>query len=474
MNHAPHRLSPPNPSATEPEVLVIGGGTAALCAAISARRAGASVCLLEQAPKGLRGGNTRHSRNLRFMHPGTTPLASGPYPVAEFRADLDRATGGTMDSTLTPLLIQHSADVPDWLEDAGVRFQPTASGVLPASRKTAFLLGGGKSMLNALYATAEGIGVEIQYAAEVRDLMIREGRLEQVLVAQGEQVRAWRPRAAIACCGGAQANRDWLRAQWGEAAAGFINRGTPFAEGQVLGSMLRQGAQPVGDPHSAYLVAVDARSPADDGGIVTRVRCMPAGIVVDRNGRRSHDEGGDTASTRYAVWGQRLAGYPGQIGYLILDARGMREAPPSLYPPISADGITTLAAALAIDPVALRTTIARYNAAVRPADQADDPAGWHTLGLDPPKSRQALPLTEPPFAAYPMRPGITFTYHGVRVDAQTRVRLGDGLAVENLFAAGMIMAPNIIGRGYVSGLAMTIGIVFGRLAGEEAARRVQG
>ncbi len=454
----------------DPDVLVIGGGTAALCAAISARRTGASVLLVEQAPKWLRGGNTRHSRNLRIMHEEGTALATGVYSEQEFWSDLCRATGGTTDPLLGQLLVRRSAEATDWLASAGVHFQPTSSGVLPPSRKTAFLLGGGTAMLNSLYAAAERIGVVVSYGFEVGDLRIRQGRLESIRCGRGPESRSFSPRAAIACSGGHQANRDWLRAQWGEAADGFINRGTPFASGAVLSAMLRQGAAPVGDPGGAYLVAVDARSPPDDGGIVTRVRCMPAGIVVDTAGRRIHDEGGDAASTRYALWGQRLAGCPGQTAYLILDARGVATAPPSLYPPIAAEDIPGLAARLEIAPGPLADTIARYNAAVCPPTGDGDERGWHTVGLDPPKSHHALPLTEPPFAAYPMRPGITFTYQGVRVDAQTRVRLNDGGTIENLFAAGMIMAPNIIGRGYISGLAMTIGIVFGRIAGEEAAR----
>ncbi|MBK1718182.1 FAD-dependent tricarballylate dehydrogenase TcuA [Thiocystis violacea] len=459
---------------TEPDVLVIGGGTAALCAAISARRLGASVLLAEQAPKGLRGGNTRHSRNLRIRHESLTPLSSGPYPEEEFWSDLWHATGGTSDPTLARILVQRSAEATDWLANAGVPLQPTSSGVLPPSRKTAFLLGGGTTMLNALYATAKRLGVEIRYGGEVRDPRIANGRLERLLYQDAGTARTLAPRAAVACCGGGQANRDWLRAHWGETADGFINRGTPFASGEILEALLRQGARAVGDPKRAYLVAVDARSPADDGGIVTRIRCMPEGIVVDANGRRFRDEGGDTASTRYAIWGQRLADCPGQIAYLILDARGRRAAPPSLYPPIAAETIERLAARLGIDPGSLAATLAGYNAATRAPDAGADEADWRTFDLDPPKSRQARPLIEPPFAAYPMRPGITFTYHGVAVDAQTRVRLRDGGVIENLFAAGMIMAPNLMGRGYLSGLALTIGVVFGRIAGEEAARHAGG
>ncbi|MFD2111938.1 FAD-dependent tricarballylate dehydrogenase TcuA [Thiorhodococcus fuscus] len=453
-----------------PDVLIIGGGTAALCAAIAARRSGASVLLAEAAPRTLRGGNTRHSRNLRFMHETSTPLSSGVYPEQDFRSDLDRATGASGDAALAQLLVRASADVTDWLTEAGVHFQPTAGGVLPVSRRTAFLLGGGMSMLNALYATAERLGVEIRYGCAVGDLRIGRQRLEQVQLQEDGASRWIEPRASVACCGGAQANRDWLCRHWGEAADGFLNRGTPFATGSVLESLFDQGARRVGDPTTAYLVAVDARSPADDGGIVTRIRCMPSGIVVDRDGRRFRDEGGDTASTRYAVWGQRLAHCPAQIAYLILDARALRSAPPSLYPPIQADSLASLAERLELPPSVLAATLADYNAATEPGKEDQDPVGWHTRDLDPPKTAYALPLTEPPFAAYPMRPGITFTYEGVAVDESARVLREDGQAIPNLFAAGMIMAPNIVPRGYVSGLALTIGIVFGRIAGMEAAR----
>ncbi|MCK7582975.1 MAG: FAD-dependent tricarballylate dehydrogenase TcuA [Chromatiales bacterium] len=450
---------------------MIGGGAAALCAAITARRAGCSVFLAEQAPEPLRGGNTRHSRNLRLSHDAPTAFTHGVYPTDEFWSELVRATEDTAHPVLGRLFVERSAEIEDWLIEAGVPLQPIAGGRLPESRRTVFLLGGGKTLLNRLYALAERLGVEIRYGCEIRDPVIEDGRLIAVTACLDGVSYLSTPGAVIACCGGAQANRDWLRRHWGAAAAGFINRGTPFAGGELLESLLRQGVQPVGDPKAAYLVAVDARSPADDGGIATRVRCMPEGIVVDAHGRRRHDEGGDTASTRYALWGQRLAQWPDQIGYLILDARGLRAAPPALYPPILADSLDGLAAELGLDPAALRATVADYNAATRePGTEHDD---RHTEGLDPPKTRHARPLTEPPFGAYPMRPGITFTYQGLAVDEQTRVRLAEGGVVENLFAAGMIMAPNLMARGYISGLALSIGIVFGRLAGEEAARHVR-
>ncbi|MBK5928993.1 FAD-dependent tricarballylate dehydrogenase TcuA [Halochromatium salexigens] len=455
------RLSSVCSAILQPDVLVIGGGTAALCAALTARRAGASVLLLERAPAGERGGNSRHSRNFRYVHEGPSPFSAGPYPEAEFRRDLARVAGNDQDPALLRVLIERSRDLPEWLADLGVPLQPVAGGGLPRSRKTAFLLGGGKTMLNALYAAAARLGVVIRYGASVEALRV-DGRTvqavdvslqgcerggEQGVSAQGS-VHTVNPGATILCSGGAQADRPWLRTHWGASADGFINRGTPHATSIVLRSLLSQGIAAAGDPAAAYLVAVDARSPADDGGIVTRVRSMHAGMVVDRDGQRRYDEGAETGSTRYSAWGQRLAGFPGQIGYLILDQRGLQLEAPSFYPPISAPDVAELAQRLGIPGAALTQTLNAYNATVRPL--------------------------EPPLFAYPMRPGITFTYHGVAVDAVLRVRLREGGALDNLFAAGMLMAPNLLSRGYLSGLALMIGLATGRAAGEEAARDVLG
>lgn len=442
----------------QPDVLVVGGGAAALCAAITARRAGVSVLLLERAPVGERGGNSRHSRNFRYVHEGPSPFSAGPYPEPEFRSDLARVAGSDQDPALLRLLIERSADLPDWLADAGVPLQPVADGGLPRSRKTAFLLGGGKTMINALYATAVRLGVVIRYDASVEALCLDGRSVHRVhyrLQGSSSQERQGNgnlqvvhPRAIILCSGGAQADRAWLRTHCGPRADGFINRGTPHATSTLLRSLLSQGVAAVGDPATAYLVAVDARSPADDGGIVTRVRSMHAGIVVDRYGKRLYDEGADTASTRYSAWGQRLADFPGQIGYLILDQRGLQVEAPSFYPPISAPSSAHLAWQLGIPPAALEQALSAYNAAVRPL--------------------------EPPFSAYPMRPGITFTYQGIAVDAAQRVCHQAHGPIDNLFAAGMLMAPNLLSRGYLSGLALMIGLATGRTAGEAAACGVMG
>jgi tricarballylate dehydrogenase len=221
------------------------------------------------------------------------------------------------------------------------------------------------------------------------------------------------------------------------------------------------------------MVAVDARGPKFDGGIVTRITAIPHGIVVDRNGQRFHDEGEDARKTHFARWGARIADCPDQIAYLILDAAGLGRALPTALAPIRADSIADLATKLGLDPAALQTTVREFNAATEAA--GDRPLNERqTFGLTPPKTHAAVALAAPPFAAYPLRPGVTFTHFGVAVDDHLRLMRNDGTPARNVFAAGMIMAANVLGDGYLAGLGVALSTVFGRLAGEAAARQARG
>jgi tricarballylate dehydrogenase len=198
------------------------------------------------------------------------------------------------------------------------------------------------------------------------------------------------------------------------------------------------------------------------------------GIVVNRNAERFYDEGEDIWPKRYAIWGRLVAGQPGQIAYIIFDSTVLTSFMPSLLPPIKADTIAELAGKLELDPAALEKTVASFNAAVKPGtfDHTilDD---CRTEGLTPPKTHWARKLETPPYYAYPVRPGITFTYLGTRVNKQARMLMKDGRPSANMFAAGEIMAGNVLGRGYAAGIGMTIGSVFGRVAGREAAKNAR-
>src|SRR5216683_3039175 len=435
------------------DVLVVGGGSAALCAAIAARRSGASVRLVEQAPASLRGGNTRHARNFRLMHDRPAWYVPDVYGEDTFFKDLLRVTHGATDERLARVLIRGSATIAAWLGDNGVRLQDPASGAMPYSRRTAFFLGGGKAMINALYATALRLGVAVGYDSEVVSLGFDDNRGCEADIAHSGSIERVAAKTMVLCSGGHQANLDWLRQSFGAAADGFMIRGTPYVTGSVLRLLL------------------DAGGPKFDGGIVTRITGIPHGIVVDRDGRRFHDEGEDARKTHFARWGARIADCPGQIAYLIMDARGLNRALPTALPPIRADTVAALATALGLDPAALETTIRDFNAAIA-APAGDGPVINHcTTGLTPPKSHFAVALTVPPFAAYPLRPGVTFTHFGVAVDDHLRIVRTDGRPVRNVFAAGMIMAANVLGEGYLAGLGVALSTVFGRLAGEEAARQ---
>ena len=457
------------------DVLVLGGGNAALTAAITARRVGVSVLVLECSPKEFRGGNSRHTRNLRCMHDRPVDVMTDVYPEEEYWQDLVRVTGGKTHEHLARMTIRESADCRAWMVRHGVRFQPSLRGTLHLSRTNAFFLGGGKALVNAYYRTAEELGIEVAYDTEVRDLNLQDGRMASVTVVQHGVAHEIRAKAVVAAAGGFESNLDWLKEAWGDVADNFLVRGTPYNMGRVLRVLIDKGVKPVGDPTQCHAVACDARAPKFDGGIITRVDAISLGIVVNKNAERFYDEGEDFWPKRYAIWGRLVAGQPDQMAFVIIDAKAMGSFVPPVYPPTQAPSIRALAQALNLNPMALEGTVAAFNRSVRPGTfnhaVLDDCA---TVNLAPPKSHWARPLDTPPFFAYPLRPGITFTYLAVVVNDRSQVMMQDDKPAANLFAAGEIMAGNILGKGYLAGIGMTIGTVFGRIAGQEAARHVIG
>lgn len=461
----------------EPDVLVIGGGNAALCAALMAREAGASVLLLESAPKAWRGGNSAHTRNLRCMHDAPQDVLVEAYPEEEYWQDLHKVTGGNTNEHLARMVIRASSSCRSWMRRHGVHFQPPLSGALHVARTNAFFMGGGKALMNAYYRSAERLGIEIRYDAPVDRLDIEDG-VFQAAWCKGQRITA---KSCVLGAGGFESNRDWLREAWGQNERGewpsdnFLIRGTAFNQGVLLRHMLDDHrADGIGDLTQAHMVAIDARAPLYDGGICTRIDCVSLGVVVNREARRFYDEGEDFWPKRYAIWGRLVAQQPGQIAYSIIDSKAIGRFMPPVFAGVMANTLPELADKLGLDAEVFADTLARYNAACQPGrfdhTTLDD---CHTDGVSPPKSHWALRIDKPPFYGYALRPGVTFTYLGLRVDGSAAVRFANQPS-SNLFVAGEMMAGNVLGKGYTAGVGMSIGTAFGRIAGHNAARAAQG
>jgi len=407
--------------AFDTDVLVIGGGNAGLCAAITAAEAGRSVTLLESAPVAMRGGNSRHTRNFRCMHSGPLGPLIDSYGVDEFLADLLAVTAGNTDEALARLL-----------------------------------------------------GVVVHYDARVSHVALDGQTVSRVEYDKNGTHHTLTPRTVVVASGGFQADTDWLTRAWGPAAANFLIRGTPYNRGVVLKDLLDQGIESVGDPTQCHAVAIDGRAPKFDGGIVTRLDCVPFSVVVNKHAQRFYDEGEDVWPKRYAIWGRLVAAQPDQIGYAIIDAKSLDLFMPSVFPPITADSLDALASQLDLPAETLADTVSAFNAACGDSSRfhSTELDGVCTTGLTPPKTNWARPIDTPPYYAYSLRPGVTFTYLGFKVDERARCCGRDG-PITNLWAAGETMAGSILGQGYLAGFGMTIGTVFGRIAGAEAAQHAQ-
>ena len=457
------------------DVIIIGGGNAALCAAIAARHVVSRVLVLERSPEHMRGGNTRHTRNIRCAHGEPDQYSSGSYSEGEFLEDLNAVNGGPANIDLAKLAIHQSALLPRWMSEHNVSWQQPLAGTLQLERTNRWFLGGGKALLNTYYGVANRMGITVRYNVSVEDIHVENGRFEAVAVKYGNKEELIKGRAFVVASGGFEANIEWLRQHWGNAADNFIVRGTPYNDGRMLAMLFAKGAKSMGDPKGFHAIAVDARAPKFDGGIVTRLDSIPFGVVVNRKGLRFYDEGEEIWPKRYAIWGKLIACQDEQLAYSVVDSKTIRCFLPSVFKPFQADSLESLATILGLNVETFMQTISKYNrAAVGNTELRMDILDANcTVGITPPKSHWAIPIDRPPFYAFPLRPGITFTYMGVAIDDTGRVLTQSGIPFKNIYAAGEIMSGNILKSGYLAGFGLTIGSTFGELAGRMAANRVR-
>jgi tricarballylate dehydrogenase len=455
------------------DVVVIGGGNAGLVAALTANDSGARVLMLERSPRQLRGGNTRHTRDIRCVR--SDGAAASGYPLDEAWSDLCRVGDGPSNEQLARFTVCESESIPAWMAEHGVRWQPALAGTLHLSRTNLFFLGGGKALVNTYYREVDRRpGITVAYDAKAEDFEFDGMTCRAVNVGYGGGRHRVAASAIICASGGFEANIGWLRKYWGDAADNYLVRGTPYNDGHVLARLYQAGAASAGQERGFHAIAIDARAPRFDGGIATRLDVIPFGITVNKLGQRFYDEGEDFWPKRYAMWGGQIARQPDQVAFAFWDSKVSALFIPPMYGASSAGSISELAAGFELDAAAINRTVAGFNDAVIPGKF--DPGSLddcRTGGLVPPKTHWALRLDTPPYHAIAMRPGITFTYMGVAVDAGARVVCDDGSRFENVFAAGEIMSGNILSTGYLAGFGLTIGTVWGRQAGTNAARHAR-
>ncbi len=484
------------------EVVIVGGGNAALCAALAAREAGARVALLEKAPRPERGGNSFFTAGaFRVAHQGLEDLRKDvlpdlsdaevraieidPYPESQFFDDLARLTEHLTDPDLAETLVRGSRPTIVWMRSQGVRFIPMfARQAFRIGDRHRFwgglsveAVGGGPGLIEALYARAEQLGVEIRYAVKASRLLLdQRGAVRGLVTRDAEGFHDLAAATVVLACGGFEANPEWRARYLGPGWELARVRGTRHNTGDGIGMALEAGAQPYGHWSSCHAVAWDLNAPPFGDrkvGDLFQKHSYPLGLIVNLRGERFVDEGADFRNYTYARYGREILRQPERAAFQIFDQKvvgllreeyRIREVTKA-----EADTLGELARKLEIDPAGLERTVTAFNAAVQPG--TFNPGildGKRTLGVTPPKSNWALPLDAPPYVGYAVTCGITFTFGGLRVDTRARVLDTEDRPIPGLYAAGELVG-GLFYHNYPGGSGLMAGSVFGRLAGESAA-----
>lgn len=477
------------------DVVVVGAGNAALTAALAAQEQGAKTLVLEKAPADERGGNSRFTGGLfRFAYDGigevrellldddTRRVEVGRYAVEDYLQDLVRITAGRVDPDLAKTLVERSLATMQWMRDLGVKWEFTslfgamknditvyAPGAVLQSK------GAGVGLVSYLFRAVESRRIPVAYDQEVVRLAVQDGRVVGVVAREGRRERTIRARAVVLGSGGFEASAEMRRrhlgADWGPVKV----RGSRFDTGEGLRAALEAGAQPYGQWEGCHATPIDADAPeVGELSLTDKTNRLsyPFGIMVNTQGRRFTDEGESYASHTYAKTGRAILAQPAARAFQVFDQKTIHLLEPrySTRKPISADSIEELATALGIPAEPMDETVRSFNSAT--SARSFDPTtldGKSTTGITPPKTNWAVPLDAPPFVAYPVACGITFTYGGVRIDGEARVLRDGGKPIDGLFASGEITGGFFFDN-YPGGAGLMRGAVFGRLAGTNAAK----
>ena len=489
------------------DVIVIGGGNAALCAALSAREHGASVCVLERAPEGKHGGNSAFTGGgFRMVHHGADDIRKivpdltdeeiartdfGEYSAGQYLDDLGRITQYYIDPDLAEIIVNSSTDTVHWMRERGIRFIPNyGRQAFNVNGRFKFFggvviyaNGGGRGLMDAHYKAAAKHGITIRYGVRATGLLRGQNGVEGVRALVDGAETTLRARAVVLACGGFEANREmrtrYLGPGWDMAKV----RGTRYNTGDGISMALELGAQSYGQWSGCHSVAWE-RYAADFGDVESPHagyrHSYPFSIMVNSEGKRFLDEGADFRNYTYAKYGRIVLQQPGsfawqvfdaQVKHLLRDEYKLRGATK-----VQADTLEGLVEKMQdVHPMNFLATVHDYNAAIR-RDVPFDPNvkdGRTTAGLLIDKTNWANPIEVPPFEAYSVGCGITFTFGGLKIDTATRVLDMEDAPLPGLYAAGELVG-GLYYFNYPGSTGLMAGSVFGRIAGREAAGFAKG
>ncbi len=489
------------------DVIIIGGGNAALCAALAARETGASVLVIEAAPEAERGGNSRFTAGaMRVSYNGVEDLARlmpdltdeekantdfGSYPEDQFYDDLCRVTQYRTNPKLAETLVSRSFDTMLWMRSRGVRFAPIyGRQAFKVEGRFKFwggltveAWGGGPGLVDSLYTIAQRAGIEIRYGSRVLDLIVDDNGVRGVAIRVGGRTTVIEARAVVLASGGFEANAEWRTRYLGPGWDLAKVRGTRFNTGDGIRMALDAGAMPYGNWSGCHAVGWDRNAPEFgdlDVGDGFQKHSYPFGIMVNGRGRRFVDEGADFRNYTYAKYGRAILEQPGQFAWQVFDRKVAHllrdEYRIKRVTKVSAATLEELAGKLEdVDAQGFLAEVGAYNAAVQ-TDVAFNPNikdGRCTRGLALEKSNWANPIDTPPFEAYAVTCGITFTFGGLRIDDDGAVINTDGVPIRGLYAAGELVG-GLFYFNYPGGTGLMSGSVFGRIAGNSAGLLVKG
>jgi tricarballylate dehydrogenase len=485
-----------------PDVLVVGAGNAALCAAISASQNGARVLMLEAAPYEERGGNSHFTGGaFRFAFRGVEDLVSvlpslanedlsnvdfGTYTEEQYFDDIFALTQYRTDPELAEILVRGSLDTARWVAQQGVKLQPgLGRQAYQVDGKFKFwgglalhIWGGGPEMLKALYATAERHGIAISYETPAVALLRQDGQVTGVVAERGGRRTEIKAGAVVLACGSFESNPEMRARYLGPGWELARVRGTRFNMGMGLRMAMDIGARPHGHWSGCHSVAWDVNAPPYGDltvGDQFQKHNYPFGIIVNARGERYLDEGANFHSHTYAKYGAEIVRQPGMFAWQVFDAKVSHllrgEYRIRRVTKAEAGTLEELAPKLdGVDAAAFLRTVAAFNAACR-SDVPFNPNvldGRRTVGLAIDKTNWANPLDTPPFHAYHVTTGVTFTFGGLKISTRGEVEDLYGRVIPGLYAAGEIVG-GLFYHNYASGTGLMSGATFGRLAGRGAA-----